>query len=324
LLARHPGIDVVAASASARVGVGLADFYPHLDAYKRLTFVTIEEALSTPVDIVFPSLPHGESMKIFGEFEKAKVVDIAGDFRLSDPALYPNWYGSEHASPSALSGWVYGLTELHRKEVSAAERVANPGCYSAAAILALAPLVASGALRTTGIHVDAKSGISGAGRAGGEDFDFTYSNENTRPYAVVGHKHIPEIEQELGALAGGEVRVSMVPHLVPMTRGIVATCVAELAGRWRTAELIALMRDRYRGEPFVRVLDEDTLPESKRLTGTNLAEVTVRVDERTSKAIAIAAIDNLGKGAAGQAIQNANLMLGFDETTALDISGLIP
>lgn len=322
ILAGHPGIQVAAAAASTRVGNALSDLFPSLDPYAGMKFLTVEEALTADADIVFSSLPHTHSMRLFGEGGTPKVLDVAGDFRLKDAALYPQFYGESHLIPQMLGEWVYGLTEYHRNEISGAERVANPGCYASAAILALGPLVAAGAISLEGIHIDAKSGISGAGRAGGEGFDFASTNENTRAYTVTGHKHIPEIEQELGALAGGSVTLSFIPHLVPMTRGIIATCIGGLTAPRTSADLIEILGDRYHDEHFVRVLGEDSLPETKRLSGTNLAEVTARVDGRTNKAIAIAAIDNLGKGAAGQAVQNANLMLGYPETTALEQIGL--
>lgn len=324
LLAGHPGIDVVAAAASAQVGREVVDAYPSLSTYAGMRFVSVEDALATESEITFSSLPHTHSMKLFGPPSATKVVDLAGDFRLKDPGLYPQWYGEKHPAPQVLSQWAYGLTEYHRAQISSSGRVANPGCYPAAAILALGPLVAAGAIGAGRIHIDALSGVSGAGRAGRESFDFASADENARAYAVTGHKHIPEIEQELGLLTGASPRISFVPHLVPMTRGILATCVADLVGEATAADLIAVLLERYRGEPFVKVLGEESLPETKRLSGTNFVEVTARVDRRTGRAIAIAALDNLGKGAAGQAVQNANLMLGFPETTALDQVGSSP
>lgn len=324
LLDRHPGIEVVAAAASSQAGRPVGDAYPGLGASRALSFVPVEEALAAEADIVFSSLPHTASMKLFGAGGGPKVVDLAGDFRLRAPGLYLEWYGEAHLYPEALGSWAYGLTEWHRDEIAAAGRVANPGCYPAASLLALAPLVAAGSVRAEGIHIDAMSGVSGAGRAGGEGFDFSSANENLRPYGVTGHRHVPEIEQELSGLAGRPVTVSFVPHLAPMTRGLLATCTAPLAGAATTADLVGVLSDRYRGERFVRVLGERSLPETRRLAGTNAAEVTVRVDPRTGRAIAFGAIDNLGKGAAGQALQNANLMLGFDEGTALETAGPVP
>lgn len=325
LLSRHPGIELAAAAASTRVGSQLSELYPGLSLSDRgMAFVSVEEALAADADLIFSSLPHGSSMALFSGVGGPKVVDLAGDFRLHDALLYSQWYGEPHRRPEALGAWTYGLTEWHRKEVSSAGRVANPGCYPAACILALAPLVAAGVVEPASIHIDAISGVSGAGRASGEGFDFSSANENLRPYSVTGHKHIPEIEQELSIIGGAQVRVSFVPHLAPMTRGLLATCSADLREEATTADVVDLLRDRYDAERFVRVLRPDALPETGRLAGTNAAEVTARVEARTGRLLAFAAIDNLGKGAAGQAIQNANLMLGFDEGTALETAGLVP
>jgi N-acetyl-gamma-glutamyl-phosphate reductase len=328
LLSRHPGIEVVAAAASTRTGRPVEELYPWL-ADRRMVFVAVDEALAADADMVFSSLPHGESMRLFGAAPGSGpgklVVDLAGDFRLRDPEARAAWYD---ASPvQADLGWVYGLTEWHRDEIAASNRVADPGCYAAAALLCLAPLVAAGAVRPDPIHIDGLSGVSGAGRAGGahgEQFGYASANENLRPYAPTGHRHIGEIEQELGALAGTEVTVSFVPHLVPMTRGLAVTCTAQAEAGATTADLSAILAERYRDEAFVRALDGGRLPESRRVAGTNVAEVAAQVDERTGRALVFGAIDNLGKGAAGQAVQNANLMLGFGEDTALDVAALVP
>jgi N-acetyl-gamma-glutamyl-phosphate reductase len=322
ILARHPGMELVAAGASSKVGMPVSAVYPWSPFEG--SFVAAEDALAASPDLVFVSLPHTHSMELLGAWDGGYAVDLGGDFRLRDPDVYREWFGAEHSHPETLGGWVYGLTEWRRPEIAAATRVANPGCYPTAAILALAPLLAAGAVAGEGIHIDAQSGVSGAGRATGEGFDFVSVNENLRPYAVTGHKHIAEMEQELSAAAGSPVRVSFVPHLVPVTRGLLATCSAPLAGVATTEELLELFHHRYKEEPFIRVLGPGELPATKRVTGTNVAEVTVRADARTGRAIAMSAIDNLGKGAAGQAVQNANLMLGFDETTALDTAGLAP
>lgn len=318
ILARHPGMAVAAAAASSQVGRAVGEVLPGA------SYVSVEEALGCEPDVVFASLPHTASMALLGAWEGRAAVDLGGDFRLNDPAVYAAFYGEEHTHPAAMGAWVYGLTEWHRRAIAASSRVANPGCYPTAVLLALAPLLAAGAIAAGGIHIDALSGVSGAGRATGEGFDFVSVNENLRAYTPTGHKHIAEIEQELSALAGAQVVVSFVPHLVPVTRGLLATCTAPLARSATTAELLEVFGERYRGEPFVRVLGTDGLPQTRRVTGTNMAEVTVRADPRSGRAIAIAAIDNLGKGAAGQAVQNANLMLGFAESTGLTTTGGTP
>jgi N-acetyl-gamma-glutamyl-phosphate reductase len=183
LISAHPGMDMVAAGASSRVGVSLGEFYPQLPPYREMSFVSVGEAIATEPDLVFSSLPHTHSMKLFGGYE-GRVVDLAGDFRLHDAEIYPEWYGEAHFAPEALSDWVYGLTELHRDEISTAEKVANPGCYAAAALLALAPLFSENLVESNSVHIDGKSGVSGAGRASGEGFDFISVNENLRPYTI--------------------------------------------------------------------------------------------------------------------------------------------
>lgn len=323
ILEAHPEISVTAASGASQVGRPLSEPYPALASVSHLSFVSTEEALATDADIVFASLPHSASMHLFGPEEDRMVVDLGGDFRLDDAGRYEDWFGEPHLHPETLGSWVYGLPELHREKVADADRVANPGCYPTAALLALMPLLSAGVIDPGQIHVDAKSGVSGAGRAGGEGFDFSSMNENLSPYKVTGHKHIAEIEQELGRAAEREVRVSFVPHLVPMTRGLLASCVAQAVAGSSESEFLAVMADAYRDEPFVRVLKSGT-PSTKRLTGTNHAEVSVHFDARTGRVLAFAAIDNLGKGAAGQAVQNANLMLGLPETAGLGDRPLVP
>lgn len=325
ILARHPGMQVVASAAASRVGQPVAATHPGLTAEQAggEVFVSVEDALGAEPDLLFASLPHTQSMEILGSWDGPAAVDLGGDFRLRDAALYQAWFGEPHAFPGALAGWAYGLTEWRRPEITAAKRVANPGCYPTGALLALAPLLAAGAIARTGIQIDAQSGVSGAGRASGEGFDFVSVNENLRAYTPLRHKHVAEIEQELSGIAGDVVVVSFVPHLVPVTRGLLATCSAPLTGPASTADLLDVLGHRYRAEPFVRVLGSQALPETRRVSGTNAAEVTARADERTGRAIAICAIDNLGKGAAGQAVQNANLMLGFEEAAGLETAGQI-
>jgi len=322
ILEAHPEFSVTAAAASSQVGKPVAGAYPSLASVAHLSFVSVQEVLAGDAEILFSSLPHNASMGLFAD-GRPKVVDLGGDHRLDDAAQYEKWFGEPHASPESLSSWVYGLTEFHRKEVAEADRVANPGCYPTAALLALAPLLSAGLIEADGIHVDAKSGVSGAGRAGGEGFDFCSANENLSPYAVTGHKHIAEIEQELTLAAGRPIRVSFVPHLVPMNRGILASCAAQATAATTQADLSSALAEAYRDEPFVRILDGD-LPRTKRLSGTNFAEVAVRFDSRTGRVLAFAAIDNLGKGAAGQAVQNANLMFGLPEAAGLGDRPLLP
>lgn len=324
ILEGHPSMQVVAAAASAQVGRPVADAYPALDSVADMHFCTVDEALDAGTDLVFSSLPHTASMDLFAGKDDAKIVDLAGDFRLNEADRYAEWYGEAHANPQSLGAWQYGLTEFNRQAVTGADKVANPGCYPTAALLALLPLIQAGAIDAGSIHVDAKSGISGAGRAGGEGFDYSSVNESLAPYSVTGHKHIAEMEEQISAAAGKPVQVTFIPHLAPMTRGLLATCIADAVDDPDDDALRDILARSYKDEPFVRVLGAQQLPKTKRLSGTNDAEVCVRVDQRTGKVFAFAAIDNLVKGAAGQAIQNANLMCGLPETAGLGLNPCLP
>lgn len=324
LVSAHPGMELVAAAASKQVGRKVDDLYPALGLGDGMEFVSVADALKAEADVIFSSLPFGHSAGFLGVIQGKKIVDVSADFRLKDPALYQQWYGETHPDPEVLNSWVYGLAELNRDEIRTATRVANPGCYPTAALLALVPLLKAGLIEKEGIHIDAMSGISGAGRAGAEGFDYASANENVRPYAVTGHKHIPEIEQELARVTGSETKIGFVPHLAPMTRGLLATCTATAASGATDDALLDAYESAYAKELFVRVLGPGLLPETKRLSGTNFAEVAARLDAWTGRVIAFCAIDNLGKGAAGQALQNANLMLGFDESEGLHATAVTP
>ena len=328
LLATHPEARLVHVTAETHRDQPIADLYPNLRGFVDLTTEPLDAAVvGRDSDLVIVSLPSGKAMEVVPELLErgAKVIDVAADFRLHDSALYPVWYRFTHAAPRCLAEAVYGLPELHRAAIRQARLVANPGCYPAAALVALTPLVRAGAVRREGIVIDAKSGVSGAGRGGNSGgFGFSETNEDVRAYSVPGHHHTAEIEQELSAQGGGEARVTFVPHLIPMTRGILVTAYAPLARPLTPGEALALYREAYAGEPFVRVLPEGALPQTKATLGSNYCDVAVRVDPRTKMAVAIAALDNLGKGAAGQAVQNLNLMLGLPETSGLRVPALFP
>jgi N-acetyl-gamma-glutamyl-phosphate reductase len=320
LLESHPGFTTAVATSREFTGRKVVDVYPNLRT--DLTYTELDPAVLEDVDVAFLALPHGASMEIGARLAKAgvAVVDLSADFRLKDPALYPEWFGSPHVAPETLPDWVYGLPELHRNAIRGARAVANPGCYPTAAILALAPLVSSGLIDPATIVVSAASGVSGAGRKLTNDVHFSHVDANYKAYGLPTHKHTPEIEQELGALAGSAVRITFVPHLVPMPRGLLATCVANATG---DADPTDAARATYDGEPFVRVLS-GSLPETKYTLGSNNCLLGYSRDDRAGRIIAIAAIDNLGKGAAGQALQNANLMLGLAETEGLTGGGIYP
>jgi N-acetyl-gamma-glutamyl-phosphate reductase len=328
LLATHPEVRLTRLTAETQKGRRFSDLYPNLRGFVDLVTEEADAAaVAADSDVVIVSLPSGKAMPLVPELLErgVRVIDVAADFRLRDAGQYPVWYKFEHTAPRYLAEAVYGLTELHRGEIRGARLVADCGCYPAAALLALAPFVRHGLAARDGIVVDAVSGVSGAGR-GGERGGFGYSetNEDLRPYSVGTHNHTAEIEQELSAQAGSPVRVTFVPHLAPMTRGILVTAYARLARPSDTAAAQALLREAYAGEPFVRVLPDAALPQTKATLGSNFCDVAVRVDPRTHTLIAMSAIDNLGKGAAGQAIQNLNVMCGFPEDAGLRTPGLYP
>jgi N-acetyl-gamma-glutamyl-phosphate reductase len=323
LLARHPGLEIAWAAGDQAAGQPLVSRYPGLRAaYGELAFCSVEEGLDKGADVLFLALPHGRAAEVVPRALAAAglVVDLSADFRLRDPGAYPIWYGAEHPLPEQLGTWPYGLPELHREELRGASRVAVPGCYPTAALLALAPLVAAGLAAADGIVVDAKSGLSGAGRSLVDGNLFVQANENVAPYKVGSHRHTPEIEQELALAAGTQVTVTFAPHLVPATRGILATCYATLAPSAGDQELAACYRGAYQGEPFVDLLEPSTgWPATHAVATTNRVQVAATADRRTGRVVAAAAIDNLVKGAAGQAVQCANLALGLPETAGLDL-----
>jgi N-acetyl-gamma-glutamyl-phosphate reductase len=282
--------------------------------------------IAEKVDIVFTALPHKAAMEVVPTFLKMgkNVVDLSADYRLRDAELYGRWY-DKHLSPELLQEAVYGLPELRRAEIAAASLVANPGCYPTSVILGLAPLLRGRVIDSKSIIVDAKSGVSGAGRGAKVEGLYCEVNEGFRAYAVGGtHRHIPEIEQELSILAGGELAISFTPHLVPMDRGILSTIYANPLGKVTAADLITLYEAFYDGEPFVRVLPEGILPSTAHVRGSNFCDIGIAVDDRTNRLIVVSAIDNLVKGAAGQAVQNMNLMCGLPETLGLDFLPLFP
>jgi len=323
LAATHPQLDVRYATGDSQAGTRAAEVYPALAAaYGELAFEKYEADACDGLDLVFLALPHGASQAIVPELDGrvGAVIDLAADFRLSDPALYPQWYGEEHAHPELLGGFVYGLPELFRDDLRGATRIAAPGCYVTAAVLALAPLLRAGAVEPQGIVVDAASGVSGAGRGLKASIAFCTVDENMVAYGLLDHRHTPEIEQGLSRVAGTAVQVLFTPHLAPMNRGILATGYARPTGPVSTAGLLDLLHEAWDAEPFV-VVTEDP-PGTKATLGANTVHVTARADARTGWVVVIAALDNLVKGAAGQAVQCANLALGLPETTGLPLVGM--
>jgi|SRR6185437_5471597 len=326
LCAAHPDLDVAVAAAGTNAGQPVAAHTPSLAAaYPTLVFDATDPDRLDGLDLVFLALPHGESQKLVPALpgRVGAIVDLAADFRLKDPTLYPTWYGEPHEAPALLDRFVYGLPELFRAELLAAGRpgdgpalVAAPGCYPTAAALALAPLVRNGVVEPTGIVVDAASGVSGAGRGLSDRLHFGAVDEDFTAYGLLSHRHTPEMEQAIGA------ELLFTPHLAPMTRGILATCYARPTGSATTDDVLALLRDTYNAEPFVVVTDGS--PSTKATAGSNCAHLSARVDPRTGWVVVLSALDNLVKGAAGQAVQCANVVLGLDETAGLPLAGQYP
>src|SRR4051794_12225291 len=343
LCAGHPELNVELATGDTQAGTAVADLYPSLAAaYGDLAFTPYEASALDGLDLVFCGLPHGASQAIVPEVRTRvkhvvdlvfcglphgasqaivpevrtrvkHVVDLAADFRLRDPATYAQWYGESHEAPELLDDFVYGLPELFREQIKGAALVAAPGCYPTAAALALAPLVRAGLVESTGIVVDAASGVSGAGRG---KFPFCGTDEDFVAYGLLDHRHTVEIEQTLGA------QVLFTPHLAPMNRGILATCYARPSSSTSTDEVLDALHTAYDAEPYVVV--SQASPSTKAPLGSNTAHVTARADDRTGWVVALCAIDNLVKGASGQAIQCANLALGLDETAGLPSVGVYP
>ena len=313
LLLAHPSVEIVSVHAKTSAGQALAKVFPQFRGVLDLTLEPVDaDAIAARAKVAFCALPHGESAGIVTALHDRgmTVLDLSADFRLRDAAAYRTWYGHEHPAADRLAQAVYGLPERHRDALRGATLIAVPGCYPTASILALAPLLDAGLVARDGIVIDAKSGVSGAGRGATQSTHFSEIGEGIRAYKAGGtHRHTPEIEQELGG-----VRLTFTPHLVPMSRGILAVAYATPAKR---GDVHAAMSAAYEGEPFVTVLPPGELPDTAFVRGSNRAHVNVVVDERAGRVIAMSAIDNLVKGASGQAIQCMNLALGLPETTGL-------
>ena len=321
LAAQHPDFDVVYATGDSQAGTAAAALYPSLAAaYPDLVFEAFDVGRAQGLDLVFLGLPHEASMALAPELvgHVGCVVDLSAAYRLKDRAAYPAYYGFEHDQPDLLADAVYGLPEKYRNELKGAGLVATPGCYVTAATLALEPLVTGGAIDPNGVIVDAASGVSGAGRKLSHENLFATVDDNFTAYGLLNHRHTPEMEQETGA------QILFTPHLAPMSRGILATCYARpAAGTAPTTDsLLDLYRNRFAGEPFIVVTEGS--PSTKATLGSNSVHLTTRYDERTGFVIAIAALDNLAKGAAGGAVQSANVALGLAETAGLSRVGLMP
>lgn len=326
LLLNHPEVVVTCVTANQNAGEEVATLFPSLAGRIEMVCSTLcPEEVAANAELVFTALPHQTAMAVIPGLLAAgcKVIDLSADYRLRDPQVYAAWY-AEHTSPELLSEVVYGLPELYRKEIPKARLIANPGCYPTSVVLALAPLLLAGFIDPTTLIIDSKSGTSGAGRSANVGSLYCEVNEGFKAYSIGNHRHTPEIEQTLSDLARQEVKVSFTPHLLPVNRGILSTCYASLSQDTTTADLLKYYRTFYDGEAFVRICADGSLPNIAYVRGANYCDIGLIVDQRTGRVIVISAIDNLVKGAAGQAVQNMNLLLGFPETRGLEVVPLFP
>jgi N-acetyl-gamma-glutamyl-phosphate reductase len=320
ILATHDSVELVAVTSRKHAGKNVTELFPEFKGfYDELVFTDTSECAGIDAELFFSALPHGASMEIVPKLlEKgAKVVDLSADFRLKDASVYEEWY-KKHEAPIFLNDAVYGIPEFNREEIKSANLVANPGCYPTSVLLALAPLLQGDAIiEAENIIIDSKSGVSGAGAEPSKETSFVQVSEGFRAYKLFSHRHTPEIEQGLSALAGASVEVTFTPHLLPVSRGILSTIYASLEEKSTTLELLEKLSDFYKDESFVRVLPEGDIPDISRVRGSNLCDIGLQADPDTGRVIIVSAIDNLMKGASGQAVQNMNIMLGIKEETGL-------
>jgi N-acetyl-gamma-glutamyl-phosphate reductase len=327
ILCNHPEVQITAATSRQNAGRPLSEIFPSLRGNVDIICENLSVAeLCEKADFFFTAVPHKTAMDLVPGLLDAgkKVVDLSADFRLRDVSVYEEWY-QPHSSSQLLGEAVYGLPELYRNDIAGCRLVANPGCYPTSIILGLAPLLKACAIEVQSIIADSKSGTSGAGRAAQTGSLFCEVHDGFRPYKVGrAHRHTPEIEQELTALAGDVVRISFTPHLLPISRGILSTVYASLAPGFDRGKIDTLYRNHYQSEPFVRLLEEDLFPATQYVRGSNFCDISYKIDPVTNRIIVMSAIDNIVKGASGQAVQNMNLMHGFEETTGLTTIPLFP
>lgn len=327
ILALHPEIKITVVTSEKSAGIPVTSVFPHLHCFSHLIYEPLDkDKLLEKAELFFMALPHAasqEAVHFFFENGK-KVIDLSADYRLSNPLLYEQWYKTPHNYKETLKHAVYGLPEINRAKIKASKLVANPGCYPTSVILGLYPAIKEGLLELENLIIDSKSGTSGAGRKGSVDFSYCEVNEGFKAYGIGTHRHTPEIEQELSFIAGKDILVNFTPHLVPMDRGIISTIYAKLKQDVDSAKVISVYKEIYLAEPFIRVLEEGFFPNVKNVRGSNFCEIGIKVVKRTNTLIIVSAIDNLIKGAAGQAIHNMNIMMGYDEPTALMSPALFP
>ena len=320
LAARHPNIEIVALTANTHAGKVMAEVFPHFFMLDLPKLVEWERVDWKGLDVAFCGLPHGTTQEITAAVLSAnpnvKVIDMSADFRLLDMKTYAEWYGHEHRAPALQGEAVYGLTEIYRDKIRWARLVACPGCYPTAALIALVPLARAGLIDVQDIIIDAKSGVTGAGRGLKQNTLFSEAGEGLSPYSVAKHRHAPEIEQEIGAAVGPPVTVNFTPHLIPMSRGELCTSYVRLKGA-SAEDLRSALEKAYRDEPFVHVAPKGVLPQTQNVRGSNYVQIGVVADRVWGRAIVISVLDNLVKGSAGQAIQNMNVVFGLEETAGL-------
>ncbi|MCM3731296.1 N-acetyl-gamma-glutamyl-phosphate reductase [Fictibacillus nanhaiensis] len=326
LLTAHPEINEVLLYSSSREGQLLSEEAPHLYGINMDQLRSFDQLNTDELDVLFCSAPSGASTELLPSFigRKAKVIDLAGDYRLKDPDIYREWYGKEPPDTSIVNKAVYGLSEWNQNEISKAGLIANPGCYPTAVLLGMLPLLKTGLINPETIIIDAKSGISGAGASPQKASHFTKANDSLSVYKINKHQHIPEIEQAMKTVTGTDTNITFTTHLVPMTRGIMATMYAELAEEIQFHSVTEVFQEFYQAKPFVRVFKENTELFTKQVYGSNYCDLTFAIDERTNRITVISVIDNLIKGAAGQAVQNMNIMFGLNELEGLKQSPLFP
>ncbi len=326
ILQRHPEVEIVHITSESSTGKKISELYPHLRGIFEMKLESLKdiEKIGEDSDFIFIALPHGHAMEVGKKLEDlpVRIIDLGADYRFSDTSIYEEWYKVEHTHKNAPR--VYGLAELYREEIKSAKIIGNAGCFTTASILALAPLVKHHLVEVDSIIVDAKSGVSGAGRGLKLGNHFPELYDNFKAYNVAHHRHTPEIEQALTDLGGEEVVINFTPHLVPMSRGILATCYANLKEEVSAGTIEAAFQKIYGKEKFIRLLGRDAYPETKFVRGSNYCDIAWHIDERTNRVIVLSAIDNLVKGAAGQAVQNLNIAAGFEESTALDFVPIYP
>lgn len=323
LLAKHPGVKLEVITSRSEAGMRVSEMYPSLRGKVDLAFVVPDADVLAACDVVFFATPNGIAMKEAKALLDGgvRVIDLAADFRIRDVAVWEKWYGMKHACPELLEEAVYGLPEVNREKIASARLIANPGCYPTAVQLGFLPLVEAGLVETGHLIADAKSGVSGAGRKAEVPALFSEASDNFKAYGVAGHRHLPEIRQGLSTFAGKEVGLTFVPHLTPLIRGIHATLYARLVA---DADLQALFEARYADEPFVDVMPSGSHPETRSVRGANICRIAVHRPQDSDTVVVLSVIDNLVKGAAGQAVQNMNIMFGLPEQAGIDIIPLLP